>query len=178
MKKLRDQSGFSLVESLCAVIVLLLVSAVIMTGSRLAADTFSRSVSVSEAQVLCSTLKTVIADELRSTGTVFVDESGYLEGIFSTHYGISAGNMSSFGAVSHDGSPAAVGELTLGGEKLLSSSAYTYGARASVSVSYAEEENCFTATLTVYDGEGREIKTTEFDVMPVKAPAVNRVGAG
>lgn len=176
MRKLRDQKGFSMVESLCVVIVLLLVSAVIMTGTRFATETFTKSVSLSEAQVLCSTLKTVIGDELRSTSTVFVDNEGNVKGIFSTHYGSAgAGGMSSFGAINKEGAETSIGELTLGGEKMLSSTAYTYGAQASVSVSYAEAEKCFTATLTVYDRAGEEVKTTEFEVMPVKPPKVNKL---
>ena len=73
MKKLREQGGYSLTESLCVVIVLLLITAVLMTGMRFATDTFAKSVSQSEAQVLCSTLKTVVTNELKNASEVKLD---------------------------------------------------------------------------------------------------------
>lgn len=171
MKKLRKKGGFTLVESLCVLLVVLLVGFAILSGMQFAADILPRSVSLSRAQVLCSTLKTVVSEELRSAGTVYVDGEGEFLGIFSTHYGGGQEGISRFGAVDGSGADADAGEITLGGRRVLGSTAYA-GAEASVSVDYDRTENCFTAVLTVFDGGGREVKSVTFDVLPVERPAV------
>lgn len=62
--------GFTLVEMLCTIVIILLISALVVTGVQLGVRSYHRSVSDSEAQVLCSTLTTAISDELRYAGTV------------------------------------------------------------------------------------------------------------
>lgn len=177
MRKLKEQGGFSLVESLAVIIVVLLLSTCIASGTRLATESFARSVSASEAEVLGSTLKTVISEELRTTETIEV-KNGKVTGIFSKNYGLGeSGEMSAFGAVDSFDSPAAMGEITLGGKKILSSAAYTYGYQASVAITYkepsADSYACYNAKLTMWDRNGRKVKTYDFDVMPIVAPTVN-----
>ena len=177
MRKLKEQGGFSLVESLAVIIVVLLLSTCIASGTRLATESFARSVSASEAEVLGSTLKTVISEELRTTETIEV-KNGKVTGIFSKNYGLGeSGEMSAFGAVDSFDSPDTKGEITLGGKKLLSSAAYTYGYQASVDyITYkepsADSYACYYAKLTMYDRNGRKVKTYNFDVMPIVAPTV------
>ena len=66
----------TLVELLCALAVVLLVSAGMVLGVSLAVRSYERSVAGSEAQVLCSTLETIVSDELRYAGTLKYDEGG------------------------------------------------------------------------------------------------------
>ena len=63
--KLKDKKGLTLVEMLCTVAILVLVSMVMVLGVQLGVRSYAKSVSYSEAQVLCSTLTTTISDELR-----------------------------------------------------------------------------------------------------------------
>ena len=70
MNKLRDRRGFTLTELLCAVLIVLLVSALLTVGVRFAGRTYNSSMQLSEAQELCSTLTSVISDKLRFCGTV------------------------------------------------------------------------------------------------------------
>ena len=70
MSKLRDRRGFTLTELLCAVLIVLLVSALLTVGVRFAGRTYNSSMQLSEAQELCSTLTSVISDKLRFCGTV------------------------------------------------------------------------------------------------------------
>ena len=58
---------------LCTVAILVLVSMVMVLGVQLGVRSYAKSVSYSEAQVLCSTLTTTISDELRYSGTLKVD---------------------------------------------------------------------------------------------------------
>lgn len=74
--KLKDKKGLTLVEMLCTVAILVLVSMVMVLGVQLGVRSYAKSVSYSEAQVLCSTLTTTISDELRYSGTLKVDGSG------------------------------------------------------------------------------------------------------
>ena len=81
--KLKDKKGLTLVEMLCTVAILVLVSMVMVLGVQLGVRSYAKSVSYSEAQVLCSTLTTTISDELRYSGTLKVDGSGNVTGFFS-----------------------------------------------------------------------------------------------
>ena len=67
MNKLRDRRGFTLTELLCAVLIVLLVSALLTVGVRFAGRTYNSSMQLSEAQELCSTLTSVISDKLLSS---------------------------------------------------------------------------------------------------------------
>ena len=82
--KLKDKKGLTLVEMLCTVAILVLVSMVMVLGVQLGVRSYAKSVSYSEAQVLCSTLTTTISDELRYSGTLKVDGSGSVTGFFSS----------------------------------------------------------------------------------------------
>ena len=85
--KLKDKKGLTLVEMLCTVAILVLVSMVMVLGVQLGVRSYAKSVSYSEAQVLCSTLTTTISDELRYSGTLKVDGSGNVTGFFSQQFG-------------------------------------------------------------------------------------------
>ena len=52
MNKLRDRRGFTLTELLCAVLIVLLVSALLTVGVRFAGRTYNSSMQLSEAQEL------------------------------------------------------------------------------------------------------------------------------
>ena len=84
--KQKKQAGMTLVELLCALAVLLLVSACMVLGVSLAVKSYERSVTHSEAQVLCATLQATVSDELRYSGTLYYRE-GRLVGFFSQDHG-------------------------------------------------------------------------------------------
>ena len=62
--KLKSRRGFTLAETLMAVIILLLVSAVIAAGIPVAARAYENAVTAANAQVLISTAMTCLRDEL------------------------------------------------------------------------------------------------------------------
>lgn len=65
MKK-RAKAGFTLVEMLCSVILVILVSIGLANGVQLAVENYTRSIIHSESQVLCETLTTAASDKLRN----------------------------------------------------------------------------------------------------------------
>ena len=86
MKKLRSQSGMTLTEMLCALVVLMLISSLLAVGVRFAVQTYRTSMADSQAQMLCSTVTTAIADKLRycsgvtsAGGKVFIKDIGSVE---------------------------------------------------------------------------------------------------
>lgn len=142
MNKLRDRRGFTLTELLCAVLIVLLVSALLTVGVRFAGRTYNSSMQLSEAQELCSTLTSVISDKLRFCGTVTPGADGSLDHIFIQDLGSVEGEGAAF-QVDADG------QLTLGSTKLLSSAAYPRGLRVrDVSLRY-DTSGIFTVTLQV-----------------------------
>jgi prepilin-type N-terminal cleavage/methylation domain-containing protein len=148
----RRNSGFTLVEMLCAVLVLLLVSALMAVGVQLATKAYSREVTHSEAQVLLTTLRTTVSDELRYAGTTEVNGSTIT--FFSQTYG--AG--SAFTADEN-------GQVLLSGNKLLSKNAYPHGITANVELkSYDETTRIFAVNITVNDSDGSELGSSDFQV--------------
>lgn len=159
----------SLVELLSAVLVMLLVTSLLVLGVRIGTKAYVKSVSMSEAQILCATLTTLITDELRYAGTIQVDADGRV-GFFSQNFGGANGTVSYFAADEN-------GQITLGGTPILSKRAYPYGLQAAVMLSYAQPENRFTAILTVCGADGGELARTEFEVEPLNQAAESGTGA-
>lgn len=148
----RKKAGFTMVELLCATVTLVLVAALMVTGVQLAVRAYETSVSMSEAQILCATLKTTVADELRYAGSLRV-ENDKVVGFFSQNYGDSA--FAGFGVDEN-------GQVLLGNKKLLPTNAYPYGLRAAVDMEY--QGGIFTVTITVTSRDGETLATAKFDV--------------
>lgn len=157
MNKLRDRRGFTLTELLCAVLIVLLVSALLTVGVRFAGRTYNSSMQLSEAQELCSTLTSVISDKLRFCGTVTPGADGSLDHIFIQDLGSVEGEGAAF-QVDADG------QLTLGSTKLLSSAAYPRGLRVrDVSLRYNRASGIFTVALQVGTADST-LAETDFEV--------------
>lgn len=158
----------SLVELLSAVLVMLLVTGLLVLGVRIGTKAYVKSVSMSEAQILCATLTTLITDELRYAGTIQVEEDGRV-GFFSQNFGGADGAVSYFAADEN-------GQITLGGTPILSKRAYPYGLQAAVNLRYAKTENRFTVILTVCGADDGELARTEFEVEPLNQAAESGAG--
>lgn len=149
---------------------MLLVTSLLVLGVRIGTKAYVKSVSMSEAQILCATLTTLITDELRYAGTIQADADGRV-GFFSQNFGGADGAGISYFAADENG------QITLGGTPILSKRAYPYGLKAAVNLSYAKPENRFTAMLTVCGADGGELARTEFEVEPLNQAAESGAGA-
>lgn len=109
------QPGMTFMELLCAVLILMMSTALVLVGVNLALTTYRANMEASEAQVLYSTLTTVISDKLRYCGTVETAEDGTITQIFAQ--GIGTGSGEAF-QLTEDG------KVMLGGKGLLGSGAY------------------------------------------------------
>jgi len=71
-KKQRDNGGFTLAETLLAVLILLLVSTIVATGMPAAKNAYEKIIVAANAQVLLSTGATALRDELGTAWNVQV----------------------------------------------------------------------------------------------------------
>lgn len=156
-KILKDKRGLSLTELLASIVVMLLVAAIMVVGVRLGTKAYVKSVSMSEAQILCSTLSTIVSDELRYAGTITVDGDGTVR-FFSSNYGKADNVGLSFGSDEE-------GHVTLGNNRILSSRAYPYGLKASVDLTYDNAK--FSSTIRIYSASDNELAVNSFDVKPI-----------
>ena len=140
-----------MVEMLCCVIIMLLVSIGMVNGVSLAVRSYQKSVMTSESQVLCNTLTSLVSDELRYSGTTYWTENPIA--FYSRNYG----DKCVF-STNDDG------QVTLGGNKLLPSKAYHFGMRAEVTLTKKENtENTFSVKIEVKDAGGKLLAENSFD---------------
>ena len=154
VKKLRSRGGFTMVEMLCAVLVLVLASGAMAMEVTFATRTYNDSMATSQAQTLSSTLSTAVKEELRYAEVITAGTDGKNVTYSSLHYGDGA----SFGVNSD-------GQVTVKGEKLLSSAAYDAGMTASTDITYIN--GLFSAVITVKSSKGAELAESTFSVRPL-----------
>ena len=167
MKKLRGSRGVTLTETLCTVLIVLLISAMLAVGVRLAVRTYRESMELSETELLCSTLTAAISDKLRYSGEV--GQNMFIQGVGTTDSG--GGSF----AISDDGE--VVIQTTDSEEfRLLGSASYPQGLRVRTTgtgetdfISYSAETGTFTVSFAIADAQGNILKETCFDVKRINA---------
>lgn len=181
--RVRATSGLTLMEMLVTVLVLTLMGGLLALGANFAARSYQQLMEHSEARALCSTLASVVGNELRYTEKIGVasvvneDGSRDVTGIQSVEYAAVGQGGNELAAFDSED-----GELVLRGSndgttvKLLSSSAYGEGARemgATVEVTYDESfvpRGCYHVRLLVNDLNGVVLTRSEYDVIPANKP--------
>ena len=78
-RKLNSRGGFTLAETLLAVLILLMVSVIVATGVPVAKNAYEKVVIAANAQVLLSTAVNTLRDELGTAWDVEVVEEGKTE---------------------------------------------------------------------------------------------------
>lgn len=76
-KKLKDSGGFTLVEMLCAVAILVLLTLMLNTGMQMAMHSYRSITAESETQLLLNSLVDAVANELRCAHEVTADGGGF-----------------------------------------------------------------------------------------------------
>ena len=161
MKKLRGRRGVTLTETLCTVLIVLLISAMLAVGVRFAVRTYRESMELSETELLCSTLTAAISDKLRYSGEV--GQNMFIQGVGTTD---SSGGGSF--AISDDG------EVVI--QTTDSEEFYPQGLRVRTTgtgetgfISYSAETGIFTVSFAIADAQGNILKETCFDVKRINA---------
>ena len=155
MKKLRGSRGVTLTETLCTVLIVLLISAMLAVGVHFAVRTYRESMELSETELLCSTLTAAISDKLRyctveADNTVFIQGVGYVEATADKIF------------------TADSGQVYLGGKKFLGAYAYPEGLKVKdFSVKYDGTKRIFTVAFQIEDGRDTKLAEADFQVKQI-----------
>ena len=157
MKKLRGSRGVTLTETLCTVLIVLLISAMLAVGVRFAVRTYRESMELSETELLCSTLTAAISDKLRyctveADNTVFIQGVGYVKGPAENIFTVNSDS----------------GQVYLGENKFLGAYAYPEGLKVKdFSVEYNDTERVFTVQFQIKDRRGTKLAEANFQVKQI-----------
>lgn len=149
----RIKKGFTLVELLCTIVILLLVSAAVNVGIHLAVQNYASSITNSEAHVLCGTVGDLVCDELRF-GSNYTWEGEEL--IFTSRNIANRKFVVADGQVSLSYSDAALAkDSTLKPEKLLPSKAYPNGLSVDLTLTLTQNgTDIVSVQVVVRDSKG------------------------
>ena len=152
-------------EMLCAVLILVLVSGGMATAVSLAARQYQQSMRESEAQILCSTLETILRNELAYATEIKLN-GNQVEQFQSQTYAIKD-SLSSI--VIDDPDEKGYGRLLLGNDTknmdILGRGAYPHGLLVRIDeFTYDNSTHCFTVKLSV-GCDGKDYATREFQVL-------------
>lgn len=140
MKKLRSRKGFTLTELMVAIVVLGLLTLAVSVGTSASLQVYYQTTTLSESQVLASTLSQAITDELRFAGEIKTDPDGALLSYTSRYYGKDV-------SLSCD----SAGKVLVGATPLIGDGAYT-SFTAALDVAYEDGSECFQVVLTLFQG--------------------------
>lgn len=136
-RKLRESSGLTLVEMLCAVAVLILLGLMLNTGMQMAVRSYRTMIARSETQLLLFTLADALSDDLRYAQEVETGTGGEL----LSYQDASGGTVSL--------TVGADGQAYAGGKRLLPPGAYGNGAYGVQTMDISFAEGCFAVKLKV-----------------------------
>lgn len=178
MKKLRSRSGMTLTEMLCALVVLMLISALLAVGVRFGVQTYRTSMADSQAQVLCSTVTAAIEDKLRYCGAVSTEENGklFIQGIGS----VSGNDDGGFFSVNDDGQIVLDVRDETGEKKLLGAKSYPRGLKIAgnddFKITFDQASGIFHVKFKVTDTAGTTLASSEFDVKRINEVSAESSG--
>jgi len=134
-EKLKDSGGVTLVEMLCAVVILILLGLMLNTGLQMAVKSYREITAESETQLLLNSLVDAIAGELRCAHEVTGSGAGF------TYNGGRSLSLS-------DGQVVVDGQQLLPTDKNGKGGAYHGGAYrvTEMNITYDKDESCFTIT--------------------------------
>lgn len=154
-EKLQDSGGLTLVETLCAIAIMVLLGLMIDTGVHLAVKSCQDITAQSEAELLLSTLSGVLADDLRYAQKVTVKPGS------NELYSYNKSAQDGGGTVSLD---LQEGQLYTNGRRLLPAGAYGLGAYQIAEMYITYKDGLFEIELEVKQADGGISARTHFAV--------------
>ena len=152
----RIKKGFTLVELLSTIVILLLVSAMVNVGIHLAVQNYASSITNSEAHVLCGTVGDLVCDELRFGSDYTWEEEGL---IFTSRNIANRKFVVEDGQVSLSYSEAALAkDSTLKPEKLLPSKAYPNGLSVDLTLTLTQNGTDIVSVQVVVRDSKRNVQ--------------------
>lgn len=178
LNKIRSNKGLTMVELLCATLIMLLVSAGMVSGVQLAQRQYLKSVRNSEAQVLYSTIQAILTNELRYTTHVQYTDNGTNEvaTFYSVTYAVKH-HDTALVSLNKNSVETDYGELALGydGEynRILGSASYPNGLGARARLEYDRNNKIFTVYLTISFNNRPYLEEQSFQVMALNNVRIN-----
>lgn len=152
-RKLKSESGVTLVEMLCAIAILVLLCLMLNTGLQAAIKSYRNVTAQSELELLCSTVSNLLADDLRLARDVKVDGENKLQSYNSDSYGTAA-------TIEIDDE----GRITIGGNRILPDGTYGNGAYKAENLTISYDGTDFDISLRVQQKSGRLHAEANFTV--------------
>lgn len=168
-KKLNSKSGVSLGETMVAMLIMLMVTGLLTSTVKLANEQYARQRSLSEANVLVSTLNSILTDELGYATSVTLEDNDVKSFVAKSYITVEQESiLSDFG-----GKLVFMNEEDSGDRlELLSRSSYPNGMSVTVdSFKFFKDKQYFTVVLKVFDAADNEILQKSLDIL-----AVNELG--
>ena len=150
MNKLKQNKGFTLIEMLACVIVVLLLTSVCGLAMNLALQSYKSNVFESDSQMLESTINTYIADVLRHTSSVSVEDD--VVKITNNAYMVHRGHIGTLEVAEGDGARLVLykDEETGSYSLLVGDASYSDGLYiADFTLTYDEVTGVFTGSYTI-----------------------------
>lgn len=153
VKKLKSRRGFSLAETLMAVLILLLVSTIVANGVPVAKNAYEKVVLSANAQTLLSSAVSALRDEVGTAWDVRVEDKTTLaSGSYLTYYSAATGARTKLCVGS-----ASIGDATVNtilvqdnySESLLGSTGFTVSALGTARQLVQDGKNAGDTTLYV-----------------------------
>lgn len=174
LPKVKDKRGLTMVEMLVTVVIVVLMSGLISTGTALAARSYTRSMQMSEANQLYGTLKSILTYELQYTPVDSIQIDGDSVIFKSTNYWVH-GDAPSEMIIKKQKDTDPAGEIVFALVKdgvvsedeynpLLSARTYPNGIGANANIQWLENQGMFQVTLEIYAGQ-RPLVQQEFTVI-------------
>lgn len=168
-KRLRQAFGFTLTEVLATVIIIGLVSGGLAMAVSVGSRQFMRSMALSESQLLFSSLRQDMTNDLRFASLIKKEDSGSVTGYQTLHHADKNKRLY-LKALDDNGNIVApqdgvtgVGQLALCSKdetvkkRLLGKAAYNYALRAQVkSFEFNEDNNRYTIQLIIFQTSSNE----------------------
>ncbi len=151
--KLKSRRGASLLEMLCALLVLVLLMSMVVTGVQLGAKAWRNLQAASQGRQLCRALSAALRQELRFADRVMAGETVTFD---SRDYGAGCRLMSREGCLYL--------ETETGSHPVLPETLYPAGSRAELRLEFDENEKIFTVWLTVSEETGKCLAEAHFQV--------------
>lgn len=178
METIRNTRGLSLIEMLCAVLLVGLLGMGMVTGVGLAQKQFVKSLQRSEAPQLFSTIETLLTNELKYTTDIDVDENGNVLTVYSNTYALHRAKTAIVSIDKEYQETSDYGYIAFGNggqyNPILGEASYPNGLGAKVTtLTYSKENSLFTVTLDI-GAKGQSIFSETFNVRALNNVGVNQ----
>lgn len=171
-RKGKDSRGFTLVEMLCATVILVLLGLLVNTGLNLAVKSYREVTAQSEVELLLSTLTNALTDELHYARDVKQLADGGLIQFHSHRYNYS-GNFYTIIRLDK-------GKLYAGDYQMVPDGAYSHGTyeipEDGLTITFNKDTRVFEVKLKVQQAGGGISAGTEFTVRCLNPESVPNPG--